>query len=180
MPAIATQSSSVKVTVSNLVPDVTAPSLNTFILPAVSTSLTVAVSSFTASDTVGVSGYLITESATKPAAAAAGWSATAPTSFTFSAAGAKTTYAWAKDAAGNVSASRSATVTITLPDTMDYTISDALLALQIGSGQVTPTAGQVTRLDVAPVVNGVSAPNGEVNTGDAIVLLSKVAGKTAL
>ena len=71
-------------------------------------------------------------------------------------------------------------MTITLPAATDYTISDALLALQIGSGQVTPTAGQVTRLDVAPVVNGISMPNGVVNTGDAIVLLSKVAGTTVM
>ena len=149
-------------------------------MPATATSLTVAISSLTASDAIGVSGYLISESAIAPAAGAAGWSASAPASFTFSSAGAKTAYAWAKDAAGNVSSSRSATVTITLPDTTNYTIADALLALQIGSGAVTPTAGQVTRLDVAPVVNGISAPNGVVNTGDAIVLLSKVAGKTTL
>lgn len=177
-----TQSSTVRVTVNNSIADIIAPVLNSFALPAAATSLTVAVSSFTASDSVDVTGYLITESASAPAASAAGWAASKPTSFTFSAAGARTAYAWAKDAAGNVSSSRSATVTITLPDTTSYTytIADALLALQIGSGAVTPTAGQATRLDVAPVVNGISAPNGVVNTGDAIVLLSKVVGKTTL
>ena len=86
-------------------------------MPATATSQTVAISSFTATDNVGVSGYLVTESASVPAAGAAGWTATAPTSYTFSAAGSRTAYAWAKDAAGNVSTNRSATVVITLPDT---------------------------------------------------------------
>ena len=95
------------------VADTTAPTVSAFTLPTTATSLTVAVSSFSASDTVGVSGYLITESATAPAAGAAGWSATAPLTYTFSGAGAMTAYAWAKDAAGNVSASRSASVSNT-------------------------------------------------------------------
>jgi hypothetical protein len=160
--------------------DSTAPVVSVFTLPATSTSLSLGITSLSATDAVGVAGYLITESATAPAASAIGWSVSAPVSFTFSSAGTKTAYAWAKDAAGNVSAGRPATVTITLPVATDYTISDALLALQIGAGQVTPTAGQVTRLDVAPVVNGTSMPNGVVNTGDAIVLLSKVAGTTVM
>jgi hypothetical protein len=45
-----------------------------------------------------------------------GWTATAPTSYSFSTEGTKTLYAWAKDVAGNVSASVNAQVTITLPD----------------------------------------------------------------
>ena len=61
------------------------------------------VSSLTATDNVGVTGYLINKSATAPAASAAGWTATAPTSVT-AVAGSNTFYAWAKDAAGNVSA----------------------------------------------------------------------------
>jgi hypothetical protein len=167
-------------TVTAPVTDTIAPVVSTFSLPATATSLTVAVSSFTATDNVGVSGYLITESATPPSASAIGWSITVPPSYTFSASGPMTAYAWARDAAGNVSASRSATVSIALPDTSSYSIADALLALQIGSGQVAPTSDQVTRLDVAPVVNGTSMPNGEVNTGDAIVLLSKIVGKPVL
>jgi hypothetical protein len=111
------QSSSVNVTVNNPVPDLTAPTISSFSLPATAASLTVPVTSLAATDNKAVSGYLITESATPPAANAAGWSATPPASFTFSAAGAKTAYAWAKDAAGNVSASRQASAIITLPDT---------------------------------------------------------------
>jgi Domain of unknown function (DUF4082) len=63
---------------------------------------------------VGVSGYRVTQSAAPPSASGGGWSATAPTSYTFASEGTKTLYAWAKDTAGNVSASRSASVVITL------------------------------------------------------------------
>jgi hypothetical protein len=74
----------------------------------------VPVSGLAASDNVGVTGYLVTESATAPSIGDSGWSATAPSSFTFSSAGAKTAYAWAKDGAGNISSPRSAGTTITL------------------------------------------------------------------
>jgi len=268
------QSTSVTVTVKNPVPDVTPPVLNSFALPSTAVSMTVAVSSFTASDNTGVSGYLITESATPPAAGAAGWSSVAPTTFTFSSEGAKTAYAWVKDAAGNVSSSRSSSVNITLPDSIapsvalsnpvanstvngnvaiaavatdnvsvdkvefyingilkatssgsqysfiwdtsgvvngsytilakaydasgntaqsssvkvlvdnavpsaiEPTIVDASLALQVAVGKVKPTNEQKARLDLAPIINGKSVPDGKVNTGDAIVILSKIVGKT--
>jgi len=168
-------SSNVSVTVNNPVSDTIVPVIASFTMPATSSSLSVPVSVLTATDNAGVTGYKITESSIAPTAGAAGWSATAPTNFTFSAAGFKTAYAWAKDAAGNVSAGQSASVTVTI----NYAISDALLALQIGSGKITPTAQQIARLDVAPVVNGKSSPNGKVDTGDAIALLSKLVGKSS-
>jgi len=109
-------SSSISVTVNNPVPDLMAPVISSFTLPATATSLTVAIGSLTAGDNVGVTGYPVSETATAPGAGAAGWLASAPTSFTFAGSGSRTAYAWVKDAAGNVSASRSAPVTITLPD----------------------------------------------------------------
>ncbi len=102
-------------------PDTTPPTVTAFTIPSTSTSLTVSITGFTATDNVAVTGYLITESAAAPSATAAGWSATRPTSYAASAAGARTLYAWAKDAANNVSTSRSASVTITLPPTSDTT-----------------------------------------------------------
>ncbi len=94
--------------------DTTPPVVNAFSIPSTSSSLTISITSFTATDNVGVTGYRVTESSTPPLASATGWSASAPTSYAFLTAGAKTLYAWAKDAAGNVSAGRSASVTITL------------------------------------------------------------------
>ncbi|MDD5107406.1 MAG: hypothetical protein PHC49_17540, partial [Desulfuromonadaceae bacterium] len=163
------RSASVTITLA----DAVAPTVTSFSLPATATSLTVPVSGLAASDVVGVTGYLITESATAPSATATGWSTSAPTSYTFSSDGAKTAYAWAKDAAGNVSSARSASVTITLPG---VTIADALLALQIGSGRMAATPELMVRLDISPMVNGVSVPDGKINTGDAIALLSKTVG----
>jgi len=104
-----------QVTITSSSPsDTVAPSVTGFSIPSTASSLTVSVSTFTATDNVAVTGYLLTESSTKPSATAAGWSSAKPASYTFASAGTKTLYAWAKDAAGNVSASRSASVTITL------------------------------------------------------------------
>ncbi len=105
------------------VSDTSPPTVTAFSIPATATSLTVAITTFTAQDNVAVTGYLLTESATKPSATAAGWTATPPASYTFTSAGTKTLYAWAKDAANNVSASRSASVTITLPDSSPPTVT---------------------------------------------------------
>ena len=109
----ASRSASVSITLPPV--DTTLPNVTAFTLPTTSSSLTISITSFTATDNVAVTGYMVNESSTKPLATAAGWTAAAPTSYTASAAGARTLYAWAKDAAGNVSASRSAPVTITLP-----------------------------------------------------------------
>ena len=62
----------------------------------------------------------------------------------------------------------------------NLTIADALFALQIGSGILQATSEQLRRLDVAPVIHGKSAPDGKVDAGDAIVILSKVVGKSIL
>ena len=94
--------------------DTTPPVITSFAIPATATSLTVPITAFTATDNVAVTGYLVTETATAPAATAAGWSASAPTAYTFASAGSKTLYAWAKDAAGKVSGSVSRSVTVTL------------------------------------------------------------------
>jgi beta-mannanase len=106
------QSAAVTVTVNNQVADTTAPTVTTFSVPATASSLIVPITTFTATDNVAVTGYLVTESATPPAANAA-WTSPAPAGYTFATAGNKTLYAWVKDAAGNVSASQSATVTVT-------------------------------------------------------------------
>jgi hypothetical protein len=96
--------------------DTTAPAVTAFTMPASAASLIVSVSTFTATDNVAVTGYMVTQSATPPGAGAAGWTATATATVTAAAAGSQNFFPWAKDAAGNVSAvGTPATVTITLP-----------------------------------------------------------------
>lgn len=83
--------------------DVIPPTVTAFSLPAESTSLVVAVTPFTATDNVAVTGYCITQSASP---AGCSWSATPPASYTFAsgtANGSYTLYAFARDAAGNSS-----------------------------------------------------------------------------
>ncbi len=111
------------VVVTVVLPDVTAPVVTQFSLPVSTSSLVVVVTTLTASDAVGVTGYLLTEDATAPAADAGSWSASAPTSYTFSSSGAKTLYAWAKDAAGNVSSSWSEVVTVTVRQSLDEVLA---------------------------------------------------------
>ncbi len=85
-----------------------------FTLPSTSETLTVPVTSFTATDNIAVTGYKITGSSVIPDAGDAGWSTTAPTSYAFTTEGTKTLYAWVKDAAGNISVSVSIQVAIVL------------------------------------------------------------------
>ncbi|WP_162604634.1 Ig-like domain-containing protein [Geomonas edaphica] len=93
----------------------------------------------------------------------------------------------AYDAAGNIG-SASATFSVynavkltdpTPPATVSapLTIADAQLALQIASNQVTPGSEELLRLDLAPYVNGVSQPNGRIDTGDIVVILSLLTGR---
>lgn len=105
--------------------DRSAPAITSFALPAYHNATTVPISSLTASDNVAVTGYLVTESAAAPSPSAAGWSAAVPASFTFSGAGSRTAHAWARDAAGNVSAAGAATVVV---DTVLPIISHMSLA----------------------------------------------------
>jgi Glucodextranase, domain B len=120
--------------------DTTAPVVGTFILPATATSLIVPVTTLAASDNVAVTGYLVTTSSSKPAASASGWTAAAPTNAIAPSEGSVTFYAWAKDAAGNVSAARSATVQITLPDTSAPVVGTFTLPLTATSLTVPVTA----------------------------------------
>lgn len=119
--------------------DTTPPTITSFSLPANSNSLTVTILSFTATDNVGVTGYLITETSTTPSANAVGWSSTPQTNYTFASPGTKTLYAWAKDSAGNISTSRSATVTITIntPDTLSPTAPSNLTANNVTNSSIT-------------------------------------------
>lgn len=155
--------------------DTTPPVITTFTVPATYAGLVVPITAFIAGDNVGVTGYLITQSAAKPAASAAGWSATAPTSFTFVAAGAKNLYAWAKDAAGNVSAPFRDTVTITVPAGPPPTVT-AFLIPSTSNSLVVPittftatdagsvTGYMITRTAVKPAFNApgwsVTPPTG--------------------
>ncbi|MEW5939279.1 MAG: Ig-like domain-containing protein, partial [Chloroflexota bacterium] len=84
--------------------DNVAPSVTAFTAPTSSTSLTIPISTFTASDNfAGVNGYMITESAAPPLVTDPGWSASAPATYSVPTDGMYALYPWVKDSAGNVS-----------------------------------------------------------------------------
>jgi len=116
---------SVKVTASDgaaftvviTTPDPVAPSQPTLALAdrttqsATLSDKPVVKTTLSATDNVGVTGWLVSENGATPAANAAGWRATPPTTFRLSAGdGVKAVYAWAKDGAGNVSPRAKATI----------------------------------------------------------------------
>jgi len=87
---------------------------------ASSTSSPLNTISISATDSVGVTGYFVSETSTTPSATASGWTSITSTtsysadlSFTLSSGnGTKTVYVWFKDAAGNVSTSVSGTIAL--------------------------------------------------------------------
>jgi hypothetical protein len=117
--AAGTISSSASATIAINLPDFTTPTITTFTLPTTATTLTVPIT-FTATDNTAVTGYCLTETNNSTSCT---WATTVPANYTFATAGSKTLYAFAKDAAGNISASKSASVTITTSDTTAPTIS---------------------------------------------------------
>jgi cytochrome c peroxidase len=89
----------------------------------------------------------------------------------------------AGDPAGNVS-SRFAVVEVAIADgnfkgSGVVDISDALTALRIAVGLLQPSAADLSHGDVAPLVNGLPAPDGRIDLSDALLILRKVVGLTS-
>lgn len=55
-------------------------------------------------------------------------------------------------------------------------VVDVMLAEQIASGLVAPTASQLVHGDVAPLVNGVPAPDGQIDVSDVLIIERKALG----
>lgn len=96
----------------NKTPDTTIPVVTEFSIPSNSTTLIVTITGFIATDNIGVKGYKITVDSNAPTSLSSGWNSSPPANFTFTTEGTKTLYAWAKDAAGNISEGVSAIVNI--------------------------------------------------------------------
>ncbi len=104
--------------------DTTPPTIAAFTMPSTASSLAVDVSSFTATDDTAVTGYCIT---TTNSSAGCSWSGSAPTTATASGAGSVTWYAWARDAALNVSNASTASTIITFPNIGLSSVSTGVL-----------------------------------------------------
>ncbi len=92
--------------------DVTPPVVTSFTIPTLSASTTVPVTAFTATDDIGVTEFLITETSSTPSLSNSNWTSSTPAFFIFGGSGTRTAYAWARDAAGNISQNISATIAV--------------------------------------------------------------------
>lgn len=88
---------------NSVIYDIQAPVVSNFSGPSTTAASNIGVLP-TASDNVGITGWMITETAAAPLAGDAGWLGTQPTAYTLSGGpGAYWAYLWVKDGAGNVS-----------------------------------------------------------------------------
>jgi hypothetical protein len=109
--------------------DLQVPVVSQFGVPAQVTGSTIPISQLQATDNIAVTGYLISEVKTPPALNAQGWQNAAPSGYNTAKTGPVTLYAWARDAAGNISTAKSASTTVvTQPSgpafNMQQTLSD--------------------------------------------------------
>ncbi len=158
-----------------------APTVTDFVMPttatsATTTSATVPVITFSASDAyLPVAGYLITETPTTPSASDPNWATSTPITFTFAGIGARTAYAWVKDTAGNISAAASQVVTITqaAPTNVYYSVGQTTANLMTGTPTITVAGGAAV----------FSVPQtGNIGVGDVVVYgsgqVAYISGKT--
>lgn len=124
-------------------PDVTAPMISSFSIPSTFANIEVPVISFIASDNIGISGYILTETSITPGVNDERWSSSTPTKYTFDGPGEKKLYAWVKDGAGNISGSQSAEVTISL---QSVTFTEDVSICEGESYQGWTVAGQYERV----------------------------------
>lgn len=134
--------------------DVTAPAITGFSVTSPNDSLQPTTAVLTASDAVGVTGYLITKSATPPAAGDPSWEASTPPSIPALAAYevAENYYGHVKDAAGN--RTTSGPVSVTAQDTVAPVASDVTISGTVAEDQL--LTGSYTYTDAADAVEGTS------------------------
>jgi hypothetical protein len=103
------------------------------------------------------------------------WSA----QLTLLASGPNTVTVTAADPAGNI-ATQTASILVTGDGIFNGTrvpdVSDALRALRMAVGLITPTAADLIHGDVAPL----GAPNGKIDISDALLIMRNVVGTVAL
>jgi hypothetical protein len=96
--------------------DITPPRITSFDIPTLTFVLTIPVYSFTATDDIGITGYLLTESPLIPNLNDAEWTVDPPEEYTFNGEGIFTIYAWVKDSAENISNPLNHIIDVIVPD----------------------------------------------------------------
>lgn len=106
--------------------DTAPPVVTSFNAPSRSIGPAISITAFTASDSGGISGYLVTTSATPPTAGAEGWAVTPPALFMVATVGSYTLYPWVKDGYGNVSSLYGSPVTVIVVSPILHTATGGL------------------------------------------------------
>ena len=97
--------------------DLIAPTVTAFSAPATrGTDFDIPITSFTANDDTGVTGYIVTRFDSAPSVYDSGWQASPPTKYTVAGLGSYTLYPWARDSVGNISAIFASPVTVAVLD----------------------------------------------------------------
>jgi hypothetical protein len=122
--------------------DAVVPTITSFSVLPTAGSLTVSVTSFSATDNIAVTGYKLTESSSVPNPDEAGWSVVPLTWYTFSSGGSKVLYAWAKDEAGNVSQNKNVLINLTSESESGVT----------GNSEVFPSVTTIGNRRAIPVI----------------------------
>jgi hypothetical protein len=163
--------------------DVTAPVITAFDIPATSDALLTPITTFTATDAVGVTGWFVSENAAHAAFSdpnAAGWLGSVPTEFTFAGEGASTLYAAVKDNAGNISLQSSDGCTVTLQTNVAPSapvISETYagvdyIVITVDTGSTDTEDGAITTYDLfvdgSPVDVGVTISEGGTYTFEGL------------
>lgn len=165
-----TRNQKVLLTSMSGVADTEAPSVSTFTATSPSTSLDIPITAFTASEE-GVS-FIITESSTPPEVDAAGWSETAPETYTVAEDDTYTLYPWVKDAAGNVSAEFDTPVSVVV-DTTAPTVAITLSDYAFKTGDTATVTFTFSEEPTGFAEADITAPNGTLSafgvTADPLV-----------
>jgi hypothetical protein len=109
------------------------PSVTAFTIPSTSATRNISISSFTGTDDVGVTGYIITDNSTTPTEGDSRWAGSAQTAYNCYRDGSVTLYAWVRDADGQISSYASATTTVSTltPVVYTFTVPDLAIGLTV-------------------------------------------------
>jgi len=145
---------------SSLINDTSSPVISSFNVPAISSTLTVPITSFTATDTpsYGKLYYLVNETATTPSLNT-GWSTIAPASYTFTSYGSKKLYAWAKDYKGNITGTSAAVnvnvLNVTKTGTGSGTVTSSPNGINCGTACSSSFQDSSVTLTASPASNSI-------------------------
>jgi len=154
--------------------DTTAPIVTGFAVPSTSTTLTVPINIFTVADetALAASPYCVT---TTNSPSGCSWQSSAPSTVTFSASGSQSIYAWAKDAAGNISTA-AATGSVTINNPINGACGSAsgqsFASLTSGSSNLCSTGTVASFAGSGPWTWGCNGSGGGSSTSSTACLAS--------